>query len=550
MKKTIKILSLVALFLGIISIHSIVSATGTNGIVFPIEEKMKVVRTDEGNKTTIRLLDDGYYYQEEETLSDALKEVLGYESTTTRPTGVLYYIPVPSENKTKYESVKIQETVNEDVVEGGEVHEYTAVFADENFEQIPLGNSRGGFDEAVYIMGSISVGSNVYDGSNPDAEPVARFLGGEKTFDVVYYDAEGEVAERTQYTFIIEPQFRLEDLKIGVKGKYGAVNTLYDGSNKSYISKSNIENGEQGNFIITNVTRNEDLTSQAKYTIEDEDIISISKDGTITSKKTGTTKVTVEVKDVSTTVEINIRAKTNFSETITEQQIQDLIDYAKDPNSEEYIYYSTMNDTKLSPELLKASKELNKDIMISVYKNGLSYLWILKAENIVNTDISMDLEINEVDCFVEELKDREGIRYFDFKHSGNLPGKASITIYREAGIQREPGQGCLYYYNEETKKCEYVSEVEINDYEDITFTLEHCSKYVVSNTKLEDSIAENNTTNVEENQENAENAENTENRQLDNEPKAGEGFGITMINVSYMILIISVVGMSIYKIKK
>lgn len=547
MKKTIKFLSLVALFLGILSIHSMVEATGTNGVLFPIEEKMKVVRTDEGNKTTIRLLEDGYYFQEQETLSDTLKEVLGYETTEIRPVGVLYYIPVPSENKTKYASVKIQETVNEDVVEGGEVFEYTATFVDENFEQISSGNQQAAFEKAVYIMGSVSVGATVYDGSQPDAEGVARFMGGERTIDVVYFDAEGNEAERTTYTFIVKPQFRLQDLKIAVKGKYYVTNTLYDGSNQSYISKTNIENGEQGTFQITNIALNEDLTKEATYTIEDESIIDISEDGTITAKKTGTTNVTVEVQNVSTTVPVTISAKTNFSENITEEQIQDLIEYAKDPNSGEYIYYYTTNDTTLSPELLKAAKELNKDIMVSVYKDELSYLWIFEAEDIVDADMAMDLNIEEVECFVDELKDREDVRYFDFKHSGNLPGKASITIYQQNGSQNQVDESYLYYYNEETKKCEYIEAVEVSEYSDMTFTLEHCSKYVIAQTKLEDTIANNQIESTEENQENA---ETTGERQLDNEPKAGINFAVTPGNICSMIVILSVAYLSIYKIKE
>ena len=77
-----------------------------------------------------------------------------------------------------------------------------------------------------------------------------------------------------------------------------------------------------------------------------------------------------------------------------------------------------------------------------------------------------------------------GVLYINFAHSGPIPGPITFTVYdlnfNEGDILK------CYYYNEETKLYERVQDAEmINDWE-VQLNIDHCSKYLVTKTELQD----------------------------------------------------------------
>lgn len=518
MKKTIKILSFVALFIGLMLLHSSVSAA-SNGIVVRKEKDLNCVRTDVGNTTTLELK-EGEYYQEADTLSANFKKALEGGELISKG-HVYYYIPLPENFDTNYKNAKFFE-----IRDGKKTLDtpYYATFVDANFEQIPCGND----NENPHIQGAkyIQLSTPVIGRSVGNVD---RVLGSKKTIELTYYDKNNKATTPVQYTMIVKPRVSSKYFKVELAYNKNSSSILYNGQGSSNGQPSSyspsIQKGTQPELRVTNTSYDwkEDLTSKTKFTVEDETILTVSKEGKITAKKPGSTSVKVEIDDVSVTININVYVETYFEDTITKEQINDLIEQAKISNWDE-IYYSTTKDTILPTELLKAAKELKKDLVIGKYEDDFYYTWVFKAEDITDTNMNVDLKIEKVACFIDELKDRKDVMFLDFKHSGKLPGKATITIAAEDGDNVKTEDGYLYYYNETTKKLEYISVAKRNEYGETTFSLEHCSKYVNSDTKLD---------------------ETTSNRKLDaGEPKAGEENYIVLASLA---IIVSLAGMVIVK---
>lgn len=207
MKKNIKILSVVAFFIGVILLNSSVQAASTNKMVLPIETtKVQLERKDTGNTTTIQLK-EGEYYQEVDKLSNDLQEAIKGNETKHIPAGVVFYIPVPEGYSDKYTEAKLYDSTNKQQL-------YTTNFVDENFEQISLAS--GLTKEAKYIRSAVTVGSTIYSKEDNYTTGVSRFLGGKKTVGIIYYDENGNATEPVEYTVIVKPKFSIKELKIGV----------------------------------------------------------------------------------------------------------------------------------------------------------------------------------------------------------------------------------------------------------------------------------------------------------------------------------------------
>lgn len=529
MKKTIKILSIGVLFFGIMLLHSYVSAA-TNGIVLPIEKATDLVRTDKGNTTTLELKEE--YYQEESKLSQKFQDAIKQDPQGFSTAGAYYYIPVPKDFGTKYKYAKTY-------LNGDKTHLFELGYTDENFNLIKgtTGDPLSDYVNAKYFAGVIQITQTFFDSASNTS--TSRLVGGKANFGIIYYDENNNPSEPVEYTIVIKPKLSIKQFAIqisddGFKNSKGYVfNGEYDKEpyQQSFIKGKQIDirTLSENRFIDSE----EILTSQTKFTVEDENILTISKDGKLTAKNPGFTTIKVETQGISTTIKVNVYIQTYFEDKITKDQINDLIAYAKQPNSGDEIYYSTRKDTALPVELVKAAKELKKTLSVSVIKDDFDCTWRFKPEDITDTNMSINLDVSKVDCFVDELKDKKDVIFLDFKHSGKLPGKANISLYSYEESEKPEGKVYLYYYNEETKKCEFIEEAKRNEWTEIVFTLDHCSRYVISDTELTGSIVE---TAVEANK-----------GQLDDEPKTGEE--MTILTISYMLIAISVAGI-LYKVKQ
>ncbi len=533
MKKTIKMLGFVVLFMGLMLLHSSVQAA-SNGIVVRNEKELNCVRTDSGNTTTLELK-EGDYYQEADKLSANLKKALEGDSKKGLMDGwVYYYIPLPKDFETNYKTAKIYDLYN-----GKRTSDtpYNATYVDENFEQIPIGNdfNNPNTKGAKYIRLSSCVINTI------GSDSVKRLTGCKKNSEILFYDKDGKETKFGEYAINLTPKFTYQLLKIQLINQKGQnYSTIYDGGNgiapDSYSGMCSIEKGEQLTFKTSNNSTDEVLTNQSKFTVKDSDIVSVDKDGKMSAKKIGTTSVTIETKGISLTINVSVYPSTYFQNTITEEQINDLIEYAKLEGAGD-IYYTTEKDTVVPAKLIKAAKDLKKAIHISTYeanndKDYVGYYWELKPENITDTTKSMNVGVKRVDCFVDSLKDNKNVLFLDFQHSGALPGKVNVSIYAENAFDRIEGEAFLYYYNEETKKCEFVSKVTVNEYEEMVLTLDHCSRYVLASVEIDEALLTGNATTV------------VDNRKLDGEPKTGEASYVVLASVMAMI---SFVGIMIVK---
>lgn len=514
MKKTIKIFAFIAILAGIMILQSKVSAA-SNGIIIPNEKDLNCTRTDSGN-TTILQFKDGTYGQKEENFSATLKKALAGNPKLEQMDGYLYYYTLLPKDKTLNYS-----TINLWYLYDGKRTNTTPVpvqLADENYLTVTGATNEERISKAKYIRYNISLLASYGNAGKK------MFVGGRSNFELEFLDKNGKVVKTEKYSIQARPKFSLYDLKIEIdKG------IIFQGSweySKDYVPTHYMVKGQEKSIKVSNHMWQEDLTSTAKYTVEDEKIATISKDGKITPKKAGDTNVKIEINGVSKIIKLRVSAETYFEDAITKDQIKDLIDQSKIYNQD--IYYSSTKDTKLPAELLKAAKDLNKSIWANIYINNFSYNWEFKPENITDTSKDIDLSISKVDCYVDSLKDRNDIVFLDFKHSGKLPGKVNITIYPEEydDYHEEEREAYLYQYNEKTKKYEFVSKVEKLEYGELNFTIDHCTKYFISDTKLDSS------------------------NKLDGEPKTGDRSAISIINLCYILAIVSIAGIGTYEIKK
>lgn len=557
MKKTVKILGFLAFLIGILFFYSTVSQAATNGVVLPIESVMDVERTDVGNTTTIQLK-EGEYYQPESELSQTFQDLLN-EGSKGQPGGLLCYIPVPEDAASKYTSAKFW-VIDED---GLKSNEFNATFADANFNEISMG--QGLTQEAKYIQRTISIISVV---ATPE-ETTHRLMGAKETIGITYYDAEGNASETTEYTIQIKPKFSLNDLRIEMQNEYNNSTYLF---NQGSVNTWSMMKDSSRKLKISDVNMKEDLLAKTTITIEDESLMDINEKGEITIHNVGITDVTFTVQGVSTTIICYILPETIFSDTISEEEIDDLITYAKYIPDTPYISYTTRKDTILSSKLLKAAKEMNKELIVDYMSDdGYDYIWSFLPDDITDTSKDVDIGVTQVDCFIEELEGREDVLFLDFKHSGQLPGKATVEllymIYGGTSSSIE-NVSHLYYYNEETQKCEYVSDVQKTQHDGISFSIDHCSRWVASVTELPASIVandtetentpsdnetenttENNTTNNTQNNSGENTNVNEGKGELDDEPKTGETNSVVAI-VSYVVIVFSSIGIVAFSKRK
>ena len=127
-----------------------------------------------------------------------------------------------------------------------------------------------------------------------------------------------------------------------------------------------------------------------------------------------------------------------------------------------------------------------------------------KSESITNTNASFTTGITTSNNPIGDMVDTklENVIYIDFKHSGAIPGP--ITLKWVVADEFENGDIIkCYYFNEETKMYEQVEDAKMVNW-DLQLNIDHCSKYVVSNTELpaelvsndnydDENIGENNT---------------------------------------------------------
>lgn len=280
----------------------------------------------------------------------------------------------------------------------------------------------------------------------------------------------------------------------------------------------------------------------AEITVDDENMLQISDDGTIKAINTGKTVLHVTIDgytiDFPVTVDIN---ELIYKNPLTEKQIEYIVNYYEDcaEDEEQILLFLYYNDAVIPAEIFKLAKDTGLDLTVeSLGIDSLETVWRFDASSISNTNIDLPLRIDRVDAFNQDLETEDyNVLYLDFAHSGELPGTAEINVIvnEEDAVSKLQGKDNIkiYYYNETTNKTEDAKDVTVSEINGLTlsFSLEHCSRYVVvdedlvptepetgnDDTSNNDEVINNTDTTIENEQGTATNAEENEEEQINTE---------------------------------
>lgn len=135
----------------------------------------------------------------------------------------------------------------------------------------------------------------------------------------------------------------------------------------------------------------------------------------------------------------------------------------------------------------------NKKLVINSSASGIGRItWEFDSNTITNTNVDFKPSAQFSTEKLNSIKSDDNIEgiYMDLAHNGNLPGKATVSLWlgdelTNKYMEKIDKEMYLYYYNPSSKKYEFVGNAKMVDYGTIEFELEHCSIYVFSTSKLE-----------------------------------------------------------------
>lgn len=124
---------------------------------------------------------------------------------------------------------------------------------------------------------------------------------------------------------------------------------------------------------------------------------------------------------------------------------------------------------------------------------GNGYSWTFAASDItdanaingtaLNTTISLESPNAQV---IKNAAGGAKITNVYFAYHGNLPGKATVKI--DVGKQESGKVKYVYYFDPNRTMFEYISELVVTNDGHAVFDIRHCSDYILSDTKLDESI--------------------------------------------------------------
>lgn len=153
-----------------------------------------------------------------------------------------------------------------------------------------------------------------------------------------------------------------------------------------------------------------------------------------------------------------------------------------------------VNIEGIDEEKYNIEKEVNDKYIIikALEKDGkLSYSWKFNRKAIKNNTIHLNFEIsyqsknqNIIEKLSQENKDK---MYLSFKHHGDLPSEAEISIY-VGKKYKENEKLYLYYYNPKNEEIEFVeNKLKVTDGY-VTFHIKHCSDYFLTGAVVNNAV--------------------------------------------------------------
>ncbi|MEG1886892.1 MAG: hypothetical protein RR177_02095, partial [Oscillospiraceae bacterium] len=110
---------------------------------------------------------------------------------------------------------------------------------------------------------------------------------------------------------------------------------------------------------------------------------------------------------------------------------------------------------------------------------GNSYTIVFDGKNITDPTIDFNATISFGSKNSDDIKNiASDAVILSFTYEGLLPGKAMMTI----DVDLEDGTYSLFYFNEKTKKSEFLQEIKVSNGK-TSFEINHCSDYFISAAK-------------------------------------------------------------------
>lgn len=212
-------------------------------------------------------------------------------------------------------------------------------------------------------------------------------------------------------------------------------------------------------------------------------VYEINKAGTyvITEKKLSDKITEAPVKEAATS------DATTTKEVAT--AITDAIKYAKD-NKVDVVKAEIPKNVKVSTASFKEIKEAGKTLIIEPADKVVTWTFA-NFDTLAEMSGDFDPSVKIGDGIIEAIdtavaKDTsKTLKYttVSFAYDGKLPGKTDVTLDLSVGAFKDGAKVYLYYFDEKTKKFEFVDDAVYTE-GFATFTMTHCSDYIVTNEPL------------------------------------------------------------------
>lgn len=223
--------------------------------------------------------------------------------------------------------------------------------------------------------------------------------------------------------------------------------------------------------------------SEIKWISQNENIAMV-EDGEVTGINIGSTIISVEIDGKIADILVIVKPTV----LIEDINIKDIIDSLDDQNQGK-ITLETNKNLSINQEILLAlGINRQKDLLIVCKEDDkVKYSWTfhgtyIKDKNFYNIPLEINTSTNAPENIKGDLerKINNDVMYLNFKNEGEIPCDVDISVY--VGDKYNSGDKVLlYYYNEESKELELKSKkLVVNDNGMITFEIDHCSTYVVS----------------------------------------------------------------------
>lgn len=184
--------------------------------------------------------------------------------------------------------------------------------------------------------------------------------------------------------------------------------------------------------------------------------------------------------------------KTTLKETVTyrnDELTSKLIAEITESENIKTIIINADDSPKISSDIFKAIQNTYKQLVITYKDNE----FVFNGRNIKNPkDIDASISVNSIqtDIDISKIVKSNGI-VVSFETNGELPGVAKVRI-KSTDILKKNINGnkvYAYYYDEQNKNFILMSEdVKLSEDEYYEFAIEHNSKYILVNEKVDETL--------------------------------------------------------------